>query len=260
MAYVINPDGTITTVEADYDRNGNLKPKIDSKLLNEETISYNRNTDSTTNRQNVSSPTPKRRKKTARRIPPSKQKFFISKAEIDFFFKDRISSRKKITNEEYSKILLSLSEELKDYFVSRFLRYKGYRPSVDDDFRTRKSFKKTKNKKKAANKKRDTHVVRDVSIDYSNRSGYSLGEIASYSSLNKRTPDGDMVNRYLVHQESQNLDMLVTVLEEYKKETALMKSVGMNFLMHKIIKGIMTIPVMTLTMIMMEHIVIGSNT
>lgn len=26
MAYVINPDGTNIAVEADYDRNGNLKP------------------------------------------------------------------------------------------------------------------------------------------------------------------------------------------------------------------------------------------
>lgn len=30
MAFVINPDGTITTVEADYDRYGNLRPKIPS--------------------------------------------------------------------------------------------------------------------------------------------------------------------------------------------------------------------------------------
>ena len=43
MAYVINPDGTITTVEADYDRYGNLKPKINSELLKEQVVNYNPN-------------------------------------------------------------------------------------------------------------------------------------------------------------------------------------------------------------------------
>lgn len=43
MTYVINPDGTITTVEADYDRNGNLKPKINCELLKEQVVNYNPN-------------------------------------------------------------------------------------------------------------------------------------------------------------------------------------------------------------------------
>lgn len=38
MAYIINPDGTITTVEADYDRYGNLKEKINSEILKEQEI------------------------------------------------------------------------------------------------------------------------------------------------------------------------------------------------------------------------------
>lgn len=194
MAFIINPDGTITMVEANYDRNGNLKPKIDSTVLNEQVISYNPNTESSTNRQKVASSAPKRKRTVARAIPPSRQKLFISKAEIDLFFKDRICSRKRISNEEYSKILLSLSGELRDYFVSRFLRYKGFRPSMDEDFRDRKTFKKTKNKKKAAKKKKEPHVIKQSDRSISIRTGFSIGEIATFSSANKRTPDGDMVN------------------------------------------------------------------
>jgi hypothetical protein len=43
MAYIINPDGTISTVDANYDHNGNIKPKIDSEFLKEQAIHYNRN-------------------------------------------------------------------------------------------------------------------------------------------------------------------------------------------------------------------------
>ena len=53
--------------------------------------------------------------------------------------------------------------------------------------------------------------------------------------------------------------MPVTATEEYKKEIVIMKSVGTNSIMLKTIRRIMTIPIMTPMMIMMEHIVIGNN-
>lgn len=199
MAYIINPDGTISTVDANYDHNGNIKPKIDSEFLKEQAIHYNRNIEPLQNRISSSTPRTKKKKKVVKRIPPFKQKQFISKAEIDFFFKDRKCSGRRISNEEYSKILLSLPDVLKDYFVSCFLRYKGYKLSENEDFRKRKTFKKNKNNSK--NKQNNSHIVRDASTIHS---GFSLGEVATFSSYNKRTPEGNMVNGKSLKGASRN--------------------------------------------------------
>lgn len=194
MAYVINPDGTITTVEVEYDRNGNLMPKIDSELLNEQVIKYNSHIAPEGRISNVKQSAPiKKKSKVYRTIPPKKQRRFISTAEIDLFFEDRYASKKSISKEEYSSIINSLPAELREYFISRYRKPKGYK-RVNDDLRKRKAFNKPKNKKKAIKKNKNQHVDKNPIKDSSTYSGYSLGEIATFSSLHKRTPDGDMVN------------------------------------------------------------------
>lgn len=192
MAIIINPDGTVSTIETTHDQYGNMRPKIDSELMKEQEVHYNKNTiNETKENKGYVYPTGTVSKKyknkvnISRHIPPKKQLRFISKAEIDMFFKDRISSSKIITKEEYARIILSLPEVLKDYFTSKFLRYKGYRPDTDDDFRKRKTFKKLKNKKK---KNKAAHVVHEVSAIPTARSaqvhsGHTIGEIAKFGSL-----------------------------------------------------------------------------
>ena len=189
MAYVINPDGTITTVEADYDRYGNLKPKINCELLKEQVINYSSHVTPEGNKTKVKQSTPIKKSKVRRSIPSKRQLRFISTAEIDLFFEDRILNKKRVYTDEYVSIVKSLPNGLREYFISRYHRYMGYN-SVADDY-LRKSFKKPKNKKKT---KKNPHVVRNATKSKSAHSSSSLGDIATFSSLHKRTPDGDMVN------------------------------------------------------------------
>ena len=164
MAYVINPDGTITTVEVEYDRNGNLMPKIDSELLNEQVIKYNSHIAPEGRISNVKQSAPiKKKSKVYRTIPPKKQRRFISTAEIDLFFEDRYASKKSISKEEYSSIINSLPAELREYFISRYRKPKGYK-RVNDDLRKRKAFNKPKNKKKAIIEKETFFMVSSDSV------------------------------------------------------------------------------------------------
>jgi hypothetical protein len=194
MAYVINPDGTITTVEADYDRNGNLKPKINCELLKEQVVNYNPNIAPEGRKVKPKQSVPiKKKKKVSRSIPLKRQLRFVSTAEIELFFKDRIANKQRIYTDEYLSIVKSLPKVLKDYFISRYHKYIGYNSVVDDYLRSRKNFKKPKNKKKIK-KNKNPHVVKNVTMSSSTSSGFSIGDIATYSSLHKRTPDGDLVN------------------------------------------------------------------
>ena len=196
MAYIINPDGTITTVEADYDRYGNLKEKINSEILKEQEITYSSKTEIHRAETKGKSKVLPKYKPVARKVKPSKERIFVTYAEIDMFFKDRIASKKGVSTAEYIRITDKLPNSLKDYFITRYRKYLGYEKDYDEDFRKRKAFKKPKIKKK---KNKTPHVVREVKAFPSNHtghylSGHSLGEIATFSSLHKRTPEGDMVN------------------------------------------------------------------
>lgn len=196
MAYFINPDGTITTVEADYDRNGNLKPKINCEVLNDQVIQYNTNIIPEGQKTNASKTAYKNKKsKQSRNIPPKRQQRFISIAEIELFFKDRIANNKRIDKDEYISITNALPKGLKEYFISRYHKYQGSIGVIDDDDpRKRKTFKKPKNKKKATRKQRNPHMINHSQSSSSARQGFSLGDIATFSSLHKRTPDEDLVN------------------------------------------------------------------
>lgn len=202
MALIINPDGTVTTVEADYDRYGNLREKINSKLLNEQTIEYNTNIDQNRNFGQANSPAPRKKTPKVKTVPPKKMLRFISTNEVDMFFKDKIASRKEISTAEYIEITDHIPQWLKGYFISKYRSYIGTGVKSYDDLIFRSSFKKSKNKKKK-NKNKAPHVAQDVkaaplSHPKQTHTGHSLGEIASFSSLHKRTPDENMVNgRYL---------------------------------------------------------------
>jgi hypothetical protein len=203
MAYVINPDGTVTSIDASYDRNGNLRPKIDCKKLNEQVIRYNPNTAKDEKEKGMVHSTPKKKKKkpVVRVIPPKKRQQFINDAEIEMFFKDRIASRKVITEEEFDRIKSSLPQGLREYFISRYNRYKYFMGMVEVP-RKRNTFKKPKTKKKAKNK--TPQVMKDVRIVSSPYTGYPQSEIATFGTLGKRTPEGDMVNGRSLKGASRN--------------------------------------------------------
>lgn len=193
MAFVINPDGTISTVETEYDRYGNVKPKINCDLLKEQEINYNSNLAPKTEIAKAKTIASKK-KSNVNRSNHSKGKIFISTAEIELFFKDRIAARRGISIGESQRIANALPKELREYFIYRYNEYLAHGKRNHGGFRERFSFKKPKNKKKPTKKNKSPHVVKNVYKSQATRTGYSLGEIATFSPLNKQTPDGDMVN------------------------------------------------------------------
>lgn len=193
MAFVINPDGTISTVETEYDRYGNVKPKINCDLLKEQEIKYNSNLAPKTEKAKAKTISSKK-KSSVSRNKLSKGEIFISTAEIELFFKDRIATRRGISIEESHRIANALTKELREYFIYRYNKYLEYGERKHGGFRERSSFKKPKNKKKPTKKKKSPQVIKDVYKRQATHSGFTLGEIATFSPLNKQTPDGDMVN------------------------------------------------------------------
>ena len=242
MAYVINPDGTITTVEADYDRNGNIKIKRgysfekDSMSKSYNTIpSYtkSRKKKKAKKQNTVASPrvaetasttvvkkvkrnvlpkfsAPKNAAKKVKRVKEVETKishidrkriktFFITIAEIDSYFEDKIASGIAISQEVYLKIRETLPEGLKRYFISK---YQDYIKKMGSSISASKAIlvnDTSKNIKKVAH---DGTV--DFDINAPSRTGYTLGEIATFSSMHKRTPDEEMVNGKPLYGASRN--------------------------------------------------------
>lgn len=234
MAYVINPDGTITTVEADYDRNGNIKIKRGYSFEGESTAksfstsssygtprkkkkkSHKRKTVvlpvieetasvkvvANTGSSNTQSVAPKKivvstsPKKKHRRI----RSYFITITEIDFYFKDKIASGHTISPDEYLRIRETLPEGLKKYFIAKYLDYASGNRVVDNSSKILKTLKKQRKK----NKKKATQESGVISNCATKRTGFTLGEIATFSPMNKRTPDEGMVNGKPLYGASRN--------------------------------------------------------
>lgn len=200
MAIVINPDGTVSTIETTLDQYGNLKPKIDSGAMIEQEIHYNKHTISEAKEKkgyvyptHTVSKKYKHKVNISKPISPKKQKVFISYAEIDLFFRDRFASRKYVDIDEYERIKNSLPENLKRYFASKYIFYLGWLKPKKHKKRT--TFKKPKEPPMTANKKIVVHKVKTVTKNSHPHTGNSIGEIAHFGSLK-----GDYVS-------SQDLDV-----------------------------------------------------
>ena len=148
MAYVINPDGTITTVEADYDRNGNLKPKINSELLNEQVIKYNSNVASDTktgggkrssskkktNKNLVSYPHQvnsnkvTEEKQTTKKQDATKRKEtrIITRQSIEKYFERKKSLGQLLTEKDLLQAAAVLKSSLLQFFMQKYEQYKDY--------------------------------------------------------------------------------------------------------------------------------------
>ncbi len=189
MAIVINPDGTVSTIETTHDQYGNIRPKIDSEVMKNQEIHYNKNTISE-KKENKGYVYPtgtvskkyKKKVNISRVISPKKQQAFISYAEIDMFFRDRFASGKHVGIDEYERLKNRLPEDLKRYFASKYLYYLDWiKPKKKKKKRT--TFKMPKEPVNTAKKKKVVHEVRTEKSYQSSRKGYSIGEIAKLGSL-----------------------------------------------------------------------------
>ena len=176
MAIVINPDGTVSTIEITQDRYGKIRPKFSSEYsetYNRETSGQGRNVvakkshkkkhshnsyltekgssteGSANSTQTPSSTKTQKRKRISRPIPIKKQQLFISYEEIDMFFKDRVASGKWMGLNEYESIKNSLPENFKRYFASKYLDYLNWFKPKKQKKRT--TFKKPKEESKMQN-------------------------------------------------------------------------------------------------------------
>lgn len=160
MAYVINPDGTITTVPADYDRNGNLSikrgytfegeggsPKKDVKPAPANRRNKTPKSPNIPRKKNLiqsvssDSGTQKKRPKTILLGEDSSSsdedyrindptylrrnhfKSSISEVDIEKFFLKRRRNNRFITNKEYVEILTKLKGPIAAYFASCYREY-----------------------------------------------------------------------------------------------------------------------------------------
>lgn len=184
MAIVINPDGTVSTIETTHDQYGNLKPKIDSELMKEQEIHYNNNT--------VSEPKHKKgyvyptssvsgESKNKSYLPTRRRNIFLSTGQIDKFFSRIISKGKWLGTNAYLRIKGTLTEKLQIYFASK---YKSYLEQIRtfEEAKKRTTFKKPIVKKKK-NKKKSKHQVKDVVAHNNSHSGFTIEENAKFSYL-----------------------------------------------------------------------------
>ena len=218
MAIVINPDGTVSTIETTHDQYGNIRPKIDSELMKEQTVEYNKNTISVS-RQNSGhiKPTGTVTKKHSHKVNISQTTevkrpyFFVKTIQIDKFFRRLLNSGKWLSPEIYQKTKESLSATLQPYFASKYQEYLEQRkkqgeaiPNQTTSQTTKKqrkqqvrqqqieeleeamrrtTFSKPKVKKK---KKKIPHFVKEVKAKYGSNSANTIGEIATFGTLKER--------------------------------------------------------------------------
>lgn len=179
MAIVINPDGTVSTIETTHDQYGNLRPKIDSDVMKEQEIQYNKNAASEPkHKKGYVYPTSSVSGESKHSYVPFRRQFFITTGQIDKFFSKIISKGKWLGTNGYLRIKNTLSEKLQIYFASKYERYREQIKALEEA-RHRTTFKKPKVKKK---KNKPHHQVKDVKVHQNSHSGYSIGEIAKISS------------------------------------------------------------------------------
>lgn len=180
MAIVINPDGTVSTIETTHDQYGNLKPKIDSEVMKEQEIHYNKNTISETKgKKGYVYPTSSDMGKNGSGYIPSKRKISITTAQIDKFFNKILSAGKWLGSNKYQRIKNRLPKNLQTYFASKYESYLEKLRGLEEAMK-RTTFNNQKIKKK---KIKATHQVKNAKVHQNSHIGYSIGEIAKFGSL-----------------------------------------------------------------------------
>lgn len=183
MAIVINPDGTVSTIETTHDQYGNLRPKIDSEVMKDQEIHYNKNTISETNQKKgyVYPTSSSSSKKTVREPALFKRPIFLTTGQIDSFFSRLIASGKWLGSNKFQRIKNTLATKLQIYFASKYEYYKEQIYGLEEAMR-RTTFKKPKVKKKK-NKDKNRHQVKEVTVHHNSHAGFTIGDVATFGSL-----------------------------------------------------------------------------
>ena len=194
MAIVINPDGTVSTIEVDHDAYGNIRPKMPQDMAEKPSdTSYM----SSAQTKNVTYP--RMQKKKHKKVAPSasnksqgKTKV-VTRQSIDRYFAYIKSHHQRITEPEYRRTLCLLQGEVRDYYEQRYQEYKiEHSPKPVSAVSTKPIEGKKKKKKNKQNKqqKKETQAKQLISRS----SGFTIAEIASFSSLKGALPGNDIIN------------------------------------------------------------------
>ena len=217
MAIVINPDGTVSTIETTHDQYGNLRAKIDSDLMKEQTVEYNKNTISVSKEKSgyiypTGTVTKKYRHKVniSQTTEVKRQYFFVKTIQIDKFFNRLLNSGKWLSPEIYQKTKESLSDTLQPYFASKYQEYLEQRkkqgvaiPNQATPQTTKKQRKQqvrqqqieeleeamkrtTFSKPKVKKKKKIPQFVKEVKAKYGSSTANTIGEIATFGTLKEK--------------------------------------------------------------------------
>lgn len=178
MAIVINPDGTVSTIETTHDQYGNIKPKIDSKAMKEQEIRHNKNTISKSSAKGYVYPTSTESGKKVSRTVSSPRPITITTGKIDKFFNKLRSTGKWLSPHEYQRIKNRLPKDLQTYFTSKYEFYIEQLRGLKEAMK-RKTFSKPKSKKK----KKASFQVKGFNSHHNSHNGNSIGEIAKFGSL-----------------------------------------------------------------------------
>lgn len=224
MAYYINPDGTVSYAEVEYNSSGDLVPKKDYS-----------NSEKTTKRDLYGISTNKQEqnvkvKKTCRRERISKER----RNRINQFIAEKKKAKQLITYKEFVHLYSQLDEVDSHYFIDVCAEYKEYcikqgwaSPHSNTTLpvvwaphgqKNRKTINKkqpkatlTKSEKRSLLNEVDdleerisqmSNLLKTESKKRSS-SGHSLGDIAKFSSLKKTTPDSDYIQGRAVNGASR---------------------------------------------------------
>ena len=201
MAIVINPDGTVSTIEVDHDAYGNIRPKMPQDIA--EMPSEKPYMPSSNNKDFIY---PRMQKKKHKKVFSStshesqgntvKSTKVITKKSIDRYFAYIKSHRQRITDNEYTKTLCLLQGEVRDYYEQRYSEYKiEHSPQPASAISTKPAESNKKKKKNKQNKQNKQQKKETQAKQYISRSsGYTIAEIASFSSLKGALPGNDIIN------------------------------------------------------------------
>lgn len=189
MAIVINPDGTVSTIETTHDRYGNLRPKIvnpdvpeisSTSTFKQGVVGHNskpRKKKSYISTEKISTPLPT---KKVIRTKGTYRPFFTSVSEIDDFFEKRKENGREVFFIEYSNMADLTPANLQPYFKKKYFEYRDYckliRPMTPRE--RDKLNNKIRVQKKATKGTKPKHRVTNA-----NRTGNTIGEIAKFGSL-----------------------------------------------------------------------------
>ena len=125
MAIVINPDGTVSTIETTHDQYGNIKPKIDYSELREE---IPHSASSTSNYHTFKSKKEWKQAKAAtnksKRKKGTYRAVFNTVSEIDAFFQKRRENDRSVYFIEFSNLMELTPSSLQPYLKKKYFEYR----------------------------------------------------------------------------------------------------------------------------------------